>query len=351
MQTSLKISICFGAFALLASCSASRPYVDEVHSVFPAETTTTDTGTFDSGFAWQNGVEITRNYEASRDAYIRASANGDARAENNLGVMAARGDGGRADYKAAITHFRKAAEMGSSSARYNLGVAYRKGMGVAPDPIAASTEFRISSDMGYAPASRTLADMLAAGEGLRRNPSEAKRLYEVAALAGDKIARQRLKTMGMEGLYENGGLPGEISVEHCGTCESGPEKKMTVRGYEGLKAMADKGDPVASYNLAIMKMNGSGTAADVSEAVRLLTISARSGYAPAERQLAQMHLRGDHVARSKVIAHAWLNLAAKQEGYEAASAREEMEKLEITMTPDEIAQAQAVAHQWEKKGR
>jgi len=66
---------------------------------------------------------------------------------------------------------------------------------------------------------------------------------------------------------------------------------------------------------------------------------------------AQMHLRGEGVGRSKVLAHAWLNLAARDRGEEGRAARNEMDALETSMETEEIEKAQRIAADYAVKGR
>src|SRR5690606_10099893 len=131
-------------------------------------------------------------------------------------------------------------------------------------------------------------------------------------------------------------------IDHC-DCDRAPEKAMAARGMESLKALAASGDAPARYNLAVRLLKGEDANHDPSEAARLFTLAARQGYAPAQRQLAHMHLRGRAVARSRTLAHAWLNLAARHPTAEGRAARAEMEELELSMTPAEIAKAQSIA--------
>jgi hypothetical protein len=64
-----------------------------------------------------------------------------------------------------------------------------------------------------------------------------------------------------------------------------------------------------------------------------------------------MYLRGQAVGKSKVLAHMWLNLAARSDGEEGRAALGEMEALEQTMTTSEIDQAQDLAASGANKGR
>ena len=56
---------------------------------------------------------------------------GNAKAQNNFGIMYKEGKGVPQDYKEAIKWYRLSAEQGASNAQYNLGLMFREGKGVA----------------------------------------------------------------------------------------------------------------------------------------------------------------------------------------------------------------------------
>ncbi|MDD5376052.1 tetratricopeptide repeat protein, partial [Acidithiobacillus sp.] len=59
--------------------------------------------------------------------YRKAAAQGDAGAENNLGVAYNYGNGVDKNFSRAVYWYRKAADQGNPSAQTNLGVAYYQG--------------------------------------------------------------------------------------------------------------------------------------------------------------------------------------------------------------------------------
>jgi len=81
---------------------------------------------------------------------------GDAVAQNNLGVMYANGQGVPQDYAQALIWTRKAANQGDAVAQNNLGVMYRDGEGVALDYAQAMIWFRKAADQGDAVAQNNL---------------------------------------------------------------------------------------------------------------------------------------------------------------------------------------------------
>nr|WP_250808024.1 tetratricopeptide repeat protein [Neorhizobium tomejilense] len=336
----------FASSALLASCSTNS------YPIFPAELTAGNTATYDAAHAYQNGTGVPRDYERAARLYAKAAAKGDARAENNLGVMAMRGEGRSVNYSTAAGHFRKAAEAGSAAARYNLGLMHDSGIGFSHNPSAAVREYRIASEMGLAEAQYRLAVMFENGIGTRSDAAEARRLYQMAAVGGKSEAYGSLTALAGKSIRSEGQLRSLLAVDNCPECKGDSALEgVAARDYNGLKGLADGGDAPARYNLGVRLLNGDHANQDPSEAARLFTLSARQGYAPAQRQLAQMHLRGQAVAKSKVLAHAWLNLASKTDGNEAETARQQMVELEVAMTSSEIREAQDIAASWYGKGR
>jgi hypothetical protein len=63
--------------------------------------------------------------------YSLAAEQGEAAAQNNLGVMYEHGKGVSQDYMTAVKWFRLAAKQGYGTAQYNLGVMYENGKGVS----------------------------------------------------------------------------------------------------------------------------------------------------------------------------------------------------------------------------
>ena len=70
---------------------------------------------------------------------------GDANAQNNLGVMYENGEGVPRDYKEAVRLYRLAAEQGHTKAQHNLGTMYGNGTGVVQDFIYAHMWFNIAA--------------------------------------------------------------------------------------------------------------------------------------------------------------------------------------------------------------
>jgi FOG: TPR repeat, SEL1 subfamily len=339
MRKSLALVIAAAASSLLAGCSLGTT---ATYPIFPAETTARPSAFFDAGYIYENGLGVPRDYRKAIENYkLAASERNDARALNNLGVMAAQGRGGSASVSSALSYLRKAAEGGSAAAHYNIGLIHDAGVGIRRSAAIAVAEYRMAAEMGHAEAQARLSQMLRNGDGAPADAAEAARLEDMAAARGGSGLGA---TSASEALKR-------LAVEHCATCSTPAQKAMASRHIDGLIQLAEGGDAVARYNLGVRHLKGDGATFDPSEAARLFTLSARQGYSAAQRQLGQMHLRGQAVARSKVLAHAWLNLASKNDDAEGAAARAEMDSLEVSMSASEIREAQDIARSGSLKGR
>jgi hypothetical protein len=75
----------------------------------------------------------------------KATEQGDAAAQNNLGVKYANGDGVPKDSVKAVECYRKAAEKGNAYAQHNLGLMYYNGEGVPKDTVSAYMYWNLAS--------------------------------------------------------------------------------------------------------------------------------------------------------------------------------------------------------------
>lgn len=107
---------------------------------------------------------------------------------------------------------------------------------------------------------------------------------------------------------------------------------------------ADQGDPHAQTNLGMMYERARGVPKDYVQAAALYRKGADQGYALAQFNLGMMYEMGRGVPRDFIQARMWLNLAAV--GSRDHSVIKARDALASMMTPDQIAQAQALAASW-----
>ena len=86
------------------------------------------------------------------DETMAAAKQGDAVAQNNLGLMYANGDGVPENDAEAVKWFRKAADQGYASAQYNLGLMYAMAKVCQRMMLRLVKWYRKAADQGYAKA-------------------------------------------------------------------------------------------------------------------------------------------------------------------------------------------------------
>jgi TPR repeat protein len=120
----------------------------------------------------------------------KAAEQGNARAQFNLGLMYATGQGVPQDYVEAARWFRKAAGQGNASAQYNLGVMYY-GRGVPQNYAEAARWYRKAADQGNASAQYNLGVMYYYGRGV---PLDYVQAHMWLNLAASRASGDDLKT-------------------------------------------------------------------------------------------------------------------------------------------------------------
>ncbi len=103
---------------------------------------------------------------------------------------------------------------------------------------------------------------------------------------------------------------------------------------------AEQGDETAQFNLGRMYRKGQGVPQDDKEAVRLYRLSAEQGLEEAQSNLGFMYGTGQGVLQDYVRAHMWYNIAASNGAETAIENRDIIAK---DMTPADISKAQDLA--------
>jgi hypothetical protein len=144
-----------------------------------------------------NGTGVDQD-EAQAARWLLAAANqGNAQAQDELGILYRSGRGVELDKSAAVQWWRKAAAQGDGPGSFNLGTAYFNGDGVAINDELAYAWFGLAARVGdssgrdalqrmekeHSPvwlafARFKMAEMLEKGEGIPPDLSAAKSIYE-----------------------------------------------------------------------------------------------------------------------------------------------------------------------------
>ena len=117
---------------------------------------------------FQRGVEAYNkgDYATALKEWTPLADQGHAKAQYNLGVAYANGEGVIQDYKTAVKWYILSAEQGNAKAQYNLGIMYDNGQGVLQDYKTAVKWYILSAEQGYAKAQYNLGVMYALGQGV-----------------------------------------------------------------------------------------------------------------------------------------------------------------------------------------
>jgi hypothetical protein len=150
------------------------------------------------------------DYATAMQIWRPLAEQGDAFAQDDLGLMYALGHGVPQDFAQAVVWFRKAADQGDADAQFNLGMAYFRGEGLPQDYAQAAAWYRKAADQGHADAQFVLGGKYEKGEGVPQDYAHAAAWYRKAAEQGLATAQFSLGLM-----YEKGeGVPQDYAQAH-----------------------------------------------------------------------------------------------------------------------------------------
>lgn len=140
---------------------------------------------------YAKGDGVVQDYATAATWFRAAAEQGAPRAQYDLGVLYERGRGVPADPAQAVAWYRKSAENNYSLAQYNLAVAYTKGDGTAQDFAQAASWYRRAAQQGVIPAMVNLAILYERGEGVPSSAIDAYAWYRAAGKRGNQAAAKR----------------------------------------------------------------------------------------------------------------------------------------------------------------
>ena len=92
-----------------------------------------------------------------------------------------------------IKTLQAAAEQGNAEAQNNLGVAYEFGQSVPKDYLQAAKWYRLSAEQGYSTAQNNLGMMYESGEGVPKDYIQAHQWYSLSSAQSNVRARNKLR--------------------------------------------------------------------------------------------------------------------------------------------------------------
>ncbi len=119
-------------------------------------------------------------------------------------------------------------------------------------------------------------------------------------------------------------------------------------GFDAARKGAERGQPLAQFNLGLMYYKGRAVRQDYKEAVKWWRLSAEKGFAEALNNLGMMYGNGDGVAKDDVEAHKWFDLAASRHppGRKRRKSVRDRDFLANKMSSAQIAEAERMAREW-----
>ena len=110
--------------------------------------------------------------------------------------------------------------------------------------------------------------------------------------------------------------------------------------FDEMKALADNGNHKAQLILGYLYAKGEGVPENDAEAVKWYRKAADQGLAAAQFNLGLMYDHGQGVPENNIRAYVWWSMAKTQGNTNAAG---NLDKLKPMMTPQQIADGQALA--------
>jgi uncharacterized protein len=218
--------------------------------------------------AYQRG-----DYATALNMFRPLAEQGDAVAQNMLGLMYDDGKGVTQDYAEAVRWFRKAAEQGEATAEFMVGLRYAEGRGLTQDYAEAVKWLHLAVAQGEPHAQKVLDDIYSRCPGLRETqnsqsptaPVTAGSLQDAYAANSrcDYITALRI----VRPLAEHDNAKAELVLGLMYDDGLGLRQSYTEAAKWYRKA-ADQGDAGAQYDLGGMYRMGHGVPKDYSEAAK-----------------------------------------------------------------------------------
>ena len=119
-------------------------------------------------------------------------------------------------------------------------------------------------------------------------------------------------------------------------------KKEYAAALKLFRPLAEKGNALAQYQIALMHRMGLGVTKDQKEAKKWSRLAAKQGNADAQLMLGSLYWKADGEESPDVVrAYMWYEVSAKEGNTEA---KKELISLEKEMTPQQLADGRAKAH-------
>ena len=257
-------------------------------------------------FAQGKAAYDRKDYAKAMQWYQKSAAQGDADAENTIGLLYASGFGVPKDYAKAMRWFQKGAAQGRASDEYSIGLLYETGSGVPKDDAEAMRWFQKAAAQGHGLAKQEIAKLQADQKG----PPEAR------PAPGPSSETPATKTSNAPGRNDG-------SAEYAqGTAADA--RKDYAQSMQWYQKAAAKGNADAEFRIGTLYAFGRGVPEDDAEGLRWYKKAAAQGNVIAASNIGYFYEHGfGGVPKDDAEALRWYQKAAAQgdDGAKAAVAR------------------------------
>ncbi len=277
------------------------------------------------------------DYESDEDYvkavkwFRRAAAQGEARAQYELGTCSRLGQGVPQDYAEAVNWYRMAAEQGCAEAQCDLGVCYEQGLGVPKDFAEAVKWTRKAAEQDDVTAQANLGLYYDHGKGVPQDYAVAVKWYRKAAEQGDAHAQFNLGSFYDHGegvaqdssqakhWYLKAAKQGHAQAQcNLGVCHA--HDQQYDKAVFWFQKAAAQGDALAKCHLGDAHRLGLGVEKDIAIAAKFNREAATQGLANGQYEFGKCLERGLGVEPSREDALDWYRKAAAQGHAEAKTA-------------------------------
>lgn len=210
-----------------------------------------------------------------------------------------------AKFRKALVTCEKAAELNDANAQFTLAKLYSKGVsGSEPDYTKAIQFATQAANQNHAQAQFLLALCYRNGVGVARDKAASLNWYQQAVKNG--LANARLideNNSTTKDTLANVSWPG--SEEYKIALIELKHEETRKQAVETMKQAAEKGHPIAQYQLAMEYIEGKHIAQDDAKAIYWLTKAAEKNHSQAQAYLAWMNMLGLGTKENNQVAVNW----------------------------------------------
>jgi TPR repeat protein len=146
-----------------------------------------------------------KNFTRAREIYESLAEKGDVKAQYNLGLMYASGDGVAYDAAKAASYFKKAAEQGYPDAQYTLAVMTFNKELENLDYMQAIQWYQAAAKQGHLKSQENLGILFYRGDAIEQDLNSSIYWFQLAANQNSSEAQQYLAY-----IYSNGAVPEDL---------------------------------------------------------------------------------------------------------------------------------------------